>query len=132
MPVSEALVFVATLLAALGSALVGGVLLGFSDFIMKSLGRIAPAAGVAAMQEINVVVLRSWFLRTFFATALLSIALIVVALARWQTVARRSAWSTLQHVQPSEAPCTPANWSRHTSSGTSPRCGRRSGWRTSW
>lgn len=77
-------VFLLTLLAALGSGLVGGVFLAFSDFVMKSLGRIAPEAGVAAMQEINVVVLRSWFLRAFFATALLSVAAIVAALARWQ------------------------------------------------
>lgn len=77
-------VYVLTLLAALGSALVGGVLLAFSDFVMKSLGRIAPEAGVAAMREINVVVLRSWFLRAFFATALLSLVLIAIALLRWR------------------------------------------------
>jgi uncharacterized membrane protein len=76
--------YVMALLAALGSALVGGVLMGFSDFIMRALGRIAPEAGVPAMQEINVVVLRSWFLRVFFATALLSVALAVLAVARWQ------------------------------------------------
>lgn len=84
MPASEALLHLFTLLAALGSGLVGGVFLAFSDFVMKSLGRIAPEAGVAAMQEINVVVLRSWFLRAFFATALLSAALVVLAIARWQ------------------------------------------------
>jgi uncharacterized membrane protein len=71
------------LLAALGSALVGGVFLAFSDFVMKALGRIAPEAGVPAMQEINVVVLRSWFLRVFFATAMLSVALVVLAIVRW-------------------------------------------------
>lgn len=84
MPASEALLYIVTLLAALGSGLVGGVFLAFSDFVMKSLGRIAPQAGVAAMQEINVVVLRSWFLRAFFATALLSVAAAALALARWQ------------------------------------------------
>lgn len=78
------LVFAATLFAALGSALVGGVLLAFSDFVMRALGRIAPEAGVEAMREINVVVLRSWFLRAFFATALLSAVLIAVALADWR------------------------------------------------
>lgn len=84
MPASETLLHIFTLLAALGSGLVGGVFLAFSDFILKSFGRIAPQAGVAAMQEINVVVLRSWFLRAFFATALLSVALVVLAIARWQ------------------------------------------------
>lgn len=84
MPASEALLYVATLAAAFGAALVGGVFLAFSDFVMRALGRIAPEAGVAAMNEINVTVLRSWFLRTFFLTALLSVALIGIALARWQ------------------------------------------------
>lgn len=84
MPASELFVFLLTLLAALGSGLVGGVFLAFSDFVMKSLGRTAPEAGVAAMQQINVVVLGSWFLRAFFATALLSLAAIAAALWRWQ------------------------------------------------
>lgn len=84
MDAGDTTVFVLTLLAALGSGVVGGVFLAFSDFVMKSLGRVAPEAGLAAMQEINVVVIRSWFLRAFFVTAMLSVALIGVALARWQ------------------------------------------------
>jgi uncharacterized membrane protein len=64
MPASELAVFLLTLLAA--------------------LGRTAAEAGVAAMQQINVVVLGSWLLRAFFATALLSVAAIVAALWRWQ------------------------------------------------
>lgn len=80
----EPVTYVFILLAALGAGAVGGVFLAFSDFVMKALGRIAPEAGVPAMQEINVVVLRSWFLRVFFATALLSVALVVLAIARWR------------------------------------------------
>lgn len=76
--------FILTFLAALGAGVVGGVFLAFSDFVMKSLGRIAPEAGVAAMQEINVVVIRSWFLRVFFATAMLSVMLVAFAFAQWQ------------------------------------------------
>ena len=81
---SDGLLYVLTLLAAFGAALVGGVLLAFSDFVIRALGRIAPEAGVAAMNQINVTVLRSWFLRTFFLTGLLSLALIAVALVRWR------------------------------------------------
>lgn len=77
-------IYLLTLLAALGSGLVGGVFLAFSDFVMKSLGRIAPDTGIAAMQEINVVVLKSWFLRTFFATGVLCVIAIIVSLVRWQ------------------------------------------------
>ena len=73
-----------TVVSALGCGLVAGAFVAFSTFVMKALGRIEPRAGIAAMQEINVVVLRSWFLRVFFATALLSIGLVMLALARWQ------------------------------------------------
>jgi uncharacterized membrane protein len=44
--------FILTFLAALGAGVVGGVFLAFSDFVMKSLGRIAPEAGVAAMLSV--------------------------------------------------------------------------------
>lgn len=84
MPASDALIYLATLLAALGCGLVGGFFLAFSDTVMQSLGRIPQESGVAAMQAINVVVLRSWFLRAFFATAVLCAAAIVAALWRWQ------------------------------------------------
>lgn len=80
----EPVFYLLALLAALGAALVGGVLMAFSDFVIQALGRIAPEAAVPAMQAINVVVLRSWFLRVFFATALLSVALVVLGIARWQ------------------------------------------------
>lgn len=84
MPSSEQLVFVLTLLAALGCGLVGGAFLAFSDFVMKALGRISASEGIAAMQSINVVVLRSSFLRAFFATAVLCLVAIVASLVRWQ------------------------------------------------
>jgi uncharacterized membrane protein len=38
---------------ALASAVIGGALFAFSTFVMKSLGRLAPAEGVRAMQRIN-------------------------------------------------------------------------------
>ena len=81
---SHEALYVMLVLAAPSAGAVGGVFLAFSDFVMTSLGRIAPPAGTAAMQSINVVVLRSWFLRAFFATALLSIAAIVYAIAEWR------------------------------------------------
>ena len=84
MPSSGQLAFGLTLLAALGCSLVGGVFLAFSDFVMKALGRISPSEGIVAMQAINVVVLRSWFLRAFFATAVLCVVAIVASLLRWQ------------------------------------------------
>ena len=46
---------------AVWSALVGGVFKAFSEFIMRALARTAPACGIAAMQQINRVVLRTEF-----------------------------------------------------------------------
>lgn len=50
----------------LSSALVAGVLLAFSDFIMRALKQANPIGAIEAMQEINVTVLRSIFLAIFF------------------------------------------------------------------
>ena len=38
---------------AFASAVIGGALFSFSTFVMKSLGRLAPAEGIRAMQRIN-------------------------------------------------------------------------------
>ena len=52
--------------AALASALVGGVFLAFSGFVMAALDRLPAAAAVAAMQSVNRTVLTPWFLVPFF------------------------------------------------------------------
>lgn len=49
-------------LASLVASLVAGVFLTFSDFVMRSLGAAAPAAGMEAMQQINRKVYRSVFM----------------------------------------------------------------------
>jgi uncharacterized membrane protein len=72
-----------TFLAALGSGLMAGFFFAFSACVMTALGRIQPAAGIAAMQSINAVVLNPFFLGTFFGTAILSLVLAIVALADW-------------------------------------------------
>ena len=46
-------------IAATGCAMAAGFFLTFSDFVMRSLERTSPAAGVAAMQSINREVLHS-------------------------------------------------------------------------
>lgn len=72
-----------TWMSALGAALIAGVFFGFSTFIMTALGHRPPAEGIAAMQEINLVVVRSGFIAVFFATALASAALAFFAILRW-------------------------------------------------
>ena len=72
-----------TLLAALGSGLIAGVFFAFSSFVMRALGRIPPAEGIAAMQSINIVVINPVFLSVFMGTAVLSAIAIVFSWLRW-------------------------------------------------
>ena len=72
-----------TLLAALGSGLIAGAFFAFSSFVMKALGRIAPAEGIVAMQSINVVVLNPVFLSVFVGTAAACGIAIVFSWLRW-------------------------------------------------
>jgi uncharacterized membrane protein len=79
----QCLLFASIFAAALGSALIGGLFFAFSSFVMKALGRLPPAKGIAAMQEINVTVLNPLFFAAFFGTALLCIGLAIAAIAKW-------------------------------------------------
>jgi uncharacterized membrane protein len=76
-------VFVLTFVAALGCGVVGGVFFGFSAFVMRALARLAPPAGIAAMQSINVVVINRWFMSALFGTAA-----VCAVLAGWAVVNR--------------------------------------------
>ncbi|SPJ26133.1 anthrone oxygenase family protein [Palleronia abyssalis] len=61
--------------AVLAYALVAGVFLSFSDFIMRSLSRTSGSAGVEAMQTINREVFRWVFMALFLGLAVASIGL---------------------------------------------------------
>lgn len=54
--------------ALLGAALVGGMLFAFSAFVMRALGRLPAPQGIAAMQAINVAVLRALVFVPLFGT----------------------------------------------------------------
>ena len=56
--------------SAIGCGLIAGVYLAFSTFIMTSFARIAPAAGIAAMNAINVDIVKSMFMPLFLGTTL--------------------------------------------------------------
>ena len=73
-----------TLVAALGSGLVGGVFFGFSGFVMKALARLRPAQGIAAMQSINIVAVTPPLMIALFGTALACVALVVSSLPKWR------------------------------------------------
>jgi len=64
-----------SLLGALGSGLLGGFFFSFSNLVMPALGRISPAAGIAAMQAINVVVQNPVFFLAFFGTPVIGAGL---------------------------------------------------------
>ncbi|MGZ8750571.1 MAG: anthrone oxygenase family protein [Pseudonocardia sp.] len=65
--------------AALGSGVVGGVLYGFSAFVMRGLDATQPGSAVAAMQEINRAAPRAPLMVPLLGTALLCVLLAVRA-----------------------------------------------------
>lgn len=73
----SALVFVLLQLSILAYAVVGGVFLAFSDFIMRSLAHAGGASGVAAMQVINREVYRWVFMALFLGMAAVSIFILI-------------------------------------------------------
>ena len=78
---------VLTLISALGCGLMAGFFFAFSVSVMKALGRLAPAQGIAAMQSINVVVINPVFLIAFFGTAMGCLAVAISALRTWDNPA---------------------------------------------
>jgi uncharacterized membrane protein len=77
------LLFVLTLLSALGCGLIGGVFFAFSTFVMKALAALSPPQGIAAMKSINVAVINPLFLGVFLATAGGCVILAVSSLLNW-------------------------------------------------
>ncbi len=71
------------LLAAIGSGLIAGVFFAFSTFVMRALARLPADQAIAAMQSINVEVLKSLFMAVFFGTAALGAVLAIASLFRW-------------------------------------------------
>lgn len=69
--------------SAIGCGLMAGVYFAFSAFIMTSLGRIAPAAGMAAMNATTVDIVKSPFILVFMLTTLTAASLAVLGLMRW-------------------------------------------------
>jgi uncharacterized membrane protein len=79
----EKLLFSLTFAAAMGTGLVAGTLFAFSTFVMRSLGAIPASEGIAAMQSINLIIVRSIFIPVMFGTALIALLLCVRAVIHW-------------------------------------------------
>jgi uncharacterized membrane protein len=69
--------------SAIGCGVMCGVYFSFSTFVMSALARIAPAAGIAAFNSMNVVIVRSFFMPLFLGTTLTAAALAAIAIFRW-------------------------------------------------
>ncbi len=68
---------------ALACALMAGIYLAFSSFVMSSLAVLPRVQGIAAMQSINRVILSSSFMVLFFASTVASLGLGVWGVVRW-------------------------------------------------
>ena len=70
--------------AAIGSGLIAGIFFAFSTFIMAAFARIPPEQGIAAMNSINIAIVRSPFMLLFIPVAILCIAIAVIAFMDWR------------------------------------------------
>jgi uncharacterized membrane protein len=73
------LIAAATIAAAVGCALVAGLMFAFSTSVMPALGRRRNAEGIATMQAINSTILNPVFGLVFGGTAMLCLALAITA-----------------------------------------------------
>ncbi|MBX5023428.1 DUF1772 domain-containing protein [Rhizobium lentis] len=68
----------------MGSGLVAGIFFAFSTFIMTAFARIPAEQGIAAMNAINVTIVRSPFMTLFVPTAILCLVIAVLAVIDWR------------------------------------------------
>jgi len=79
----QQIILVLTFIAAVGCGVVAGIFFAFSSFVMAALGRLPAAQGIVAMQSVNVTVINPGFMLTLFGTALLCLALAIMAFFSW-------------------------------------------------
>lgn len=70
-------------LSVIGCGLLAGVYFAFSAFMMTALGRVDQAAGIAVMDAINAVIVRSLFMPLFLGTTLTAAALAILGFLQW-------------------------------------------------
>lgn len=68
---------------AIGCGLIAGLYFAFSAFIMTALARSGQASGIAAMNAINVVILRSAFMPLFYGTSLGALIVAILGGLYW-------------------------------------------------
>ena len=80
---ADNILFILTLLTALGCGLMAGIFFIFSNTVMNALAQLQPPQGIAAMQSINRVILNPLFFVTFMGTAVISILLAISLVWIW-------------------------------------------------
>ncbi|AKI01343.1 putative integral membrane protein [Hoeflea sp. IMCC20628] len=65
--------------SVLAYAAIGGVLLAFSDFLMRSFNLVTGQGGIESMQVLNVEIMRSIFMVLFMGLTLVSLIIVVYA-----------------------------------------------------
>ncbi|MFI7340744.1 DUF1772 domain-containing protein [Streptomyces sp. NPDC050085] len=75
--------FVLVVLAALWCGVSAGVFVGFSTFVMRGLGALPAARGIAAMNSINVAAVNPAFMVVFLGAAVLCAVIAVVTFVLW-------------------------------------------------
>lgn len=76
--------YIALIIAALSSGLLAGVYFAFSTFVIQSFARLPVDQGIAAMQSINITIVRSPFIAVFMLAAALSLFIAVMAILNWR------------------------------------------------
>lgn len=71
--------------AATGAGLMAGIFFIFSNTIMRSLGKLPPADGMAAMRSVNSTIVNPFFLLIFLGTGFLCAALVIVSIIKWDS-----------------------------------------------
>ena len=75
----DSMIALSLTIAATGAGLMAGVYFAFSGFIMRSLDQLGAAQAADAMNAINEIILRSWFMALFFGSTLLYAVMAVLA-----------------------------------------------------
>ncbi|MDR7143522.1 anthrone oxygenase family protein [Rhizobium sp. BE258] len=70
--------------AAIGSGLIAGIFFAFSTFIMSAFSKIPPEQGIAAMNSINVTIVRSPFMLLFIPVAVICVGIAIIAFTDWR------------------------------------------------
>lgn len=80
---SDGLLDLLILAAALGCGLNAGVFFAFSAFVMPALARLPPSQGIAAMQSINITAVTPLFMSAMFGTAAVCLLLALATVFTW-------------------------------------------------